>query len=232
MYTMTARRSKEQIEQLLASELPHPLATVQQRVEWQDARWRVECNQVHNLKTLKGQISLRISPAAEPIYSAVVVPLATDGQLYLVLRYRYAIERWAIEFPRFAFDGSEDGWGEAAKQDLLSMTGLAAEKIALLGAVHTDPALLTSSAIVLLAEGCRPSSQRRRNADTPDVPIAGQVAWDDASAGSGVLVESDNDLLAGSLLLPLNEVLTLARKGDVNCGPTLAALSLFQAVQR
>jgi hypothetical protein len=191
-----------------------PLVTTRQHVVWENGVWQVESNEVHNLQTLGPQRAMRITPAIESRYEAIVIPLASDGRLHLLPRYRYPIERWSLEFPRFEFENDDDGWKDAVETDLLQLTGLTADKLTLLGAVQADPSLLANTVVVILAEGCRVSSLRQ-----------GTRVMDEAQAA-----EELNPGVAGLRDVPLVELLTLIHRGEVTCGVTMAALTLYRAM--
>jgi len=211
MYSKPDRGRDHRILRLVG-QADHPLSTTQQHVAWQNAALRVECNQVRNSRTLEDSQAVRIVPIAERPYTAVVVPLAADGRLYLVGRYRYPIGRWSIEFPRFEFESGDAGWLDAAETDLLRIAGLKAARMSLLGAVEVDPALLATSAVTILAEGC---SHRTTRGKTP-VP-------------SGNIREEADTLVAGCIAVQLTEMAELIQQGEITCGVTLAALSLYRA---
>jgi hypothetical protein len=218
MYSMPGNWTERQIQRMIGPHAGHPLATLQTHVAWENPMLRVEYNQVRNFATLEEQLALRITPAVEPYYQAVVVPLAPDGRLHLVGRYRYPILRWSIEFPRFDFDSSEAGWKDAIEADLLRATGLAAARINLLGIVEIDPALMSTSTVVVLAQGCASPSAGPKSGDRKR---RGQAKRDDGP--------EPDALIAGSLALPLVELAELVERGEIVCGVTLAALSLYRA---
>jgi hypothetical protein len=215
MYSMPGNWAERQIQRMIGSQLGHPVTTTQTHVAWENPLLRVEYNLVRNAATLEDQFALRITPAADPYYQAVVVPLAPDGRLHLVGRYRYPIGRWSIEFPRFDFDSSEAGWKSAAEADLLRVTGLTATHMSLLGIIEIDPSLMSTSTVVILAQGCRlpdaptKSGDKKRRAERDTPPAA-------------------NALVAGSVALPLVELAELVERGEIVCGVTLAALSLYR----
>jgi hypothetical protein len=217
MYSMQENCSERTGRQSIHPQVDPPLVTTGQHVVWENAAWRVECNDVHNRETLANQRAVRISPASESHYEAIVVSLATDGQLHLLSRYRYPIERWSLEFPRFDFENGDDGWKEAAEVDLFRLAGLTADKMTLLGAVQADPTVLNSIVVVILAEGCRVDSTSRSS-----------TFLDDGSEG----VDKPEPLVAGTLALPLLELIEHIHRGEISCCVTLAALTLYRAMFR
>lgn len=220
MYSMPRNWTDRQIQRLIGPDVEHPLATTERRVAWENADLRLECNVVRNTATLEDQLAVRITPAVDPYYGAVVVPLDRDRRVTLIGHYRYPIGRWSIEFPRFAFNSTESGWKEAAEADLTRMTGLVAARIRLLGAIQIDPALVSTSTVVLLAEDCT----AERAATKPKPTKADGAGNADASKPGG--------LIAGSIVVPLDELSRLVARGDVACGVTLAALALYRSIRR
>jgi|GEM_PF-2396988 len=211
--SLATGRTERLLSLLSAARPEHPLITVQQQVAWEGNAWRVEANQVRDERTLAEHTAVRLSRTVEPLYSAVVVPLSSDGRLHLVSRYRYPIQGWSVEFPRFDFEGGDGGWRDSAEFDLFRMTGLVAERLSLLGAVNLDPALLTTSTIVILAEGCRVSEPRRR-------ALASSDPDQDTPPG---------EIVSGTLAMRLVEVSEILRRGEITCGVTLAALAHYRA---
>jgi hypothetical protein len=216
MYSMPGNWTERQIQRMIGPNVGHPLATAQTHVAWENPQLRVEYNLVRHTATLKDRFAVRITPAVDPSYQTVVVPLAPDGQLHLVGRYRYPIGRWSIEFPRFDFDSSDAGWKDAAEADLLRATGLKAANMNLLGILEIDPALMSTSTVVILAQGCTaasgPQSNHRKRGKRPE---------------QSAPAESD-ELIAGSVAVPIVELAELIERGEIVCGVTLAALSLYR----
>jgi len=208
MYAMPGDWAAGQIQRMMGSHAEHPLATTLTHVAWESPLLRLECNLVRNLTTAQDDFVVRIAPAVEPYYPAVVIPVGPDGNLHLLGRYRYAIGRWSIEFPRFEFDSSDAGWKDRAENDLGRVTGLAAEEMSLLGAIQVDPAWMTITNVVILAQGCVPAA------------ISGSSAAPGASA---------SEVIAGRLAVSLAQMSQLVERGEIVCGVTLAALALYRA---
>lgn len=179
-----------------------PIATELIRVAYEDSHLRVECNRVRNAITAEESIALRIAPSDNTRHVVVVIPFLDDGRLVLLGRYRYAVGRWSIELPRFWGQTSDAGWREAVEEHLLKETGLKAEGMRLLGAIEVDPAIVSVSTIVILAEGC-----------------TGPLAKPADAAES----------IAGCIALSPGAVDDLIRRGEIACGTTLAALCLYRA---
>lgn len=180
----------------------HPLVTEQTHVAFENAELRLEWNVVRNRATTGESRALKIRPADQSRHAAVIVPQLIDGRLLLLGRYRYAIARWSLEFPRYWGESSDEGWLEQAADSLLRSTGLRSARMRLLGALHADPELVAYTTLVILAENC---------GGPPGPPPDPQ------------------QLIAGTQAVNRQELQGLARRGDICCGVTLAALALLRA---
>ena len=213
MYAMPGDWAASQIQRMIGPHAEHPLATTLTHVAWESPLLRLECNLVRNLTTAQDDFAVRIAPAVEPYYPAVLIPVGSDGSLHLVGRYRYPISRWSIEFPRFDFDSSDAGWKERAESDLGRVVGLAAAQMNLLGAIQADPAWMTLTNIVILAQGCVPAT----------------VATAPASGSSAGPAAPASEVIAGRVAVSLALMSQLVERGEIVCGVTLAAFALYRA---
>ena len=180
----------------------HPLDTEQVRVAFGGATARVENNLVHNAVTRHQASAVRIQMIGDSRYFAVIVPVLADGRVVLIGRYRYAIDRWSIEFPRFELPPEDEGWKVAAEHDLFQTSGLEPGQMRPLGVIQIDPAWIATVVVVILAEGC-----------TPRVASATSAAH----------------LVVGSIALSPEELDYMIREGEITCGVTLSALCLYRA---
>ncbi len=190
------------IQGLLGPHFMQPLVTQRTRVALQIETLRVEHNLVRNEATQEERLALRVALAHELQSMVVIIPVQSDGRCVVVGRYRYAIARWSLEFPRCELRAGDAGWKQPAIEYLLEATGLKAEKMTLLGAVEIDPSAVSTSAVVMLAEECS----------------AAQIKPPDAS-----------ELFAGTLPLEFADLDPLVCRGEVTCGLTLSALCLYRA---
>ena len=191
-----------EIQRLLGAGLQHPLITEQAHTACQDERLKVECNDVRNFATKQSGRVVRVLPIDAANYSAVIIPVLRGGRFVLVGRYRYALDRWSIEFPRFESRTSDDGWKEAAQTGLLKGACLEADRMHLLGAIQAEPSLIAPSTLVILAEECAASASRTASAD---------------------------ELIAGTVTVAPERLDELIRHGEISCGVTLAALAMYAA---
>jgi hypothetical protein len=182
----------------------HPVSTIETRVAFEDALVRVEANRVRNAATQAEETALRIAPASDALHMVAIVPVLDDGRFLLVGRYRYALARWSLEFPRFWAQSSDAGWEHAAAEILFKSTGLTADQMRLLGAIEVEPSLTSISMIVIHAADC---------GGLPAKPAAG----------------SEESLIAGCVALAADEMDALMLRGEVSCSATLSALSLYRA---
>jgi hypothetical protein len=184
----------------------HPVATIETRLAFEDALVRVEANRVRYAATQAEETALRIAPANDALHMVAIVPVLDDGRFLLVGRYRYALGRWSLEFPRFWAQSSDAGWESSAAENLLKSTGLTADQMRLLGAIEVEPSLTSISMIVIHASDC---------GALPTRPVG-----------------AEESLIAGCVALATDEMDSLMRRGEVSCGATLSALSLYRAQPR
>ncbi len=191
-----------QIHPLLGPYFTQPLVTLRTRIALTIDGLCVENNLVRNATTNEERPALRIALAHERHSTVVIIPVQSDGRCVLVGRYRYAIGRWSLEFPRCELGPNGAGWKHPASEWLLEVTGFKAEKMAVLGAVDIDPSALSTSAIVMLAEEC--SAVQTKPADT-------------------------SELIAGTLPIKFEDLDALVRQGEITCGLTLSAICIYRA---
>jgi hypothetical protein len=194
-----------EIQRLLGSSFQHPLITEQAHTACQDERLKVEFNEVRNVATRQSGRLVRVLSVDEANYAAVIIPVLPGGQFVLVGRYRYPLDRWSIEFPRFESRTSDDGWKETAENSLLKGTLLQAGRMQLLGAIQAEPSLLAPSTLVILAEEYTARTARTASPD---------------------------ELIAGAITMAPERLDQRIRHGEISCGVTLAALTLYGARMR
>jgi ADP-ribose pyrophosphatase len=193
------------IRELVGSDLMHPIVTLKEQPLGQDAQHRVVLDRVRNVATGDESEVIRVWAPLHSHYASVIVPVMLDGRFMLLGRYRHALDRWSIELPRFTSVTRDTGWKHTAESQLRKTVGLRSTKMSLLGAVQPEPAVLATSAIVVLAEGCTVHATRGVN---------------------------PRELIAGAVALAPDELYRLVRRGEIVCGVTLAALAMYSAQAR
>jgi 8-oxo-dGTP pyrophosphatase MutT (NUDIX family) len=128
-----------------------------------------------------------------------VVALTPDRQIVLVRQFRYGIDEFSLEVPGGVIDAGEDPVA-AGLRELREETGFTGAPAKLLGTVHPNPAMQSNRCHFVFVEHAVKSHA---------------LEWD-----------PDEELQV--LTLPADEVLALARSGEINHGLVLDALMLFE----
>lgn len=89
---------------------------------------------------------------------AVVVARTVEGEIILVRQFRWGSDELSWELPGGIVDEGEDPV-EAGLRELAEETGYVAERGQLIGRCRPNPAILNNYCHVILAQGCRLSSQ-------------------------------------------------------------------------
>ena len=132
-----------------------------------------------------------------------IVALTPQREMVLVRQYRHGIDDYTLELPGGCVDPGEDP-KKAVLRELQEETGYRASDAALLGKVWANPAMMSIACHFYFAENVAPS---------------GKVSLDD-----GEDIET--------VLLPLEEVLHLARNGKFAHGLHLSALGLYAMIHK
>jgi 8-oxo-dGTP pyrophosphatase MutT (NUDIX family) len=132
--------------------------------------------------------------------SAII--LAIDGDsIYLVEQYRYPIAANSLEFPQGGLERNDVDPAEIAREELHAETGLIAEKLDCLGAIHIACGYANQKTYAFLATGLTQSAGQR-----------------DAE---------EHDLMVRKVSLA--ELEQLIRKNVIKDAQTMAAWALYQA---
>lgn len=101
------------------------------------------------------------TPAGTPgIYGVVgfknkamgIVPVDSEGHVYLVGQYRYTLDEYSWEIPEGGCPLGEDLL-EAAKRELKEETGLVASQWQFIGRIHTSNSVTDEEGFIYLAQG-------------------------------------------------------------------------------
>lgn len=129
--------------------------------------------------------------------SVFVIPQDKDGKIYFIKQYRYPNNNISWEVPAGAVDSQEDPL-KAAQRELYEESGITAKKWSLKGQMYLAPGLLKNKSLVYLASEL---SQK-------EIEIMPEEAILDCQKFSW------------------KEIQKLIQTGELNDGPTLAALNL------
>jgi hypothetical protein len=198
-------KARTRIDDLVRQHRSHPVLTTQIRTIAHEGPLHLQTCRVLRLNTGAEDVRARVEYADGGRYTAILVPRFSDGRLQLLLRYRPAIGRWSLELPRSTAPDDDSGWRASAETELLHSTGLTCPQMQLLGSVNIDPCFLRATALVILASDCR---------------VGQSPTWD------------EQRLIAGAVTAPAETLPELIRNGEIECGHTLAALSIYSASQR
>lgn len=108
-----------------------------------------------------------------------ILPLDSEGNIYLIKEYRYAIERVTIGGVSGGIDGKETKL-QAAKRELKEETGLIAKKWTCLGFVDPLANIVTSPNYMYLAQELTQSKAEPEGAEVIEVikiPFRKAVEW-------------------------------------------------------
>ena len=132
-----------------------------------------------------------------------VVAVTPDGRLVLVRQFRFGISEFSLEIPGGVMEAGEDPVATGLRE-LREETGYTGGAARLLGSVHPNPAIQSNRCHYVLVE----------------------------NAVRGHDQEWDTDEEIAVELMPVEEVLALARSGSITHALVLNALMLFNADRR
>lgn len=129
---------------------------------------------------------------------ANIIPLTADNQVILIRQYRHGSDEYTWEIPGGCVELNEDP-ALSAVRELEEETGYTSSDVEYLGTVRPNPALLSNRCFLYLARG---------------VTLKGKQQLDD---GEDIQV----------VLKPLDEVLTMVKKGEIAHALVVAAFGLY-----
>lgn len=198
----SVRAARQRVQYLLESHDRQPLRTRDVSVEYAREDLRVEKHMVLNIFTGTVEKRVRITLSRPQEYTIQVIPLLPDGRVVLAVRYGYATNRWSLELPRLDDQQHDDGWSEAAQRCLLENARLQSADWALAGSIYLDPHRSPTSILTVIARNCQPARQ----------PV----------------VRSSREV-AGTIAVGREAIDEMIHDGDIDCGLSLAGLSLLRA---
>lgn len=105
-----------------------------------------------------------------------VIPVTEKGEIIFVNQFRYALNRVTLEVPAGKLEKGEDPT-EAALRELSEETGITAERIESIGALHTSPALIDEIIYMYIATGL---SQGEQHLDEDEFVNAVKIPFEKA----------------------------------------------------
>ncbi|GIV63475.1 MAG: ADP-ribose pyrophosphatase [Bellilinea sp.] len=130
--------------------------------------------------------------------SVTIVPLDAQGNILFVKQYRIGVGEALLELPAGVLNDGEDPQTCAARE-IREETGLAAEKLELLGDFYLAPGYSSEHMYIFLASGLYPSP-----------------------------LEQDADEFLQLITIPASQALEMAQSGQLRDAKSLAALMLAQ----
>jgi len=128
-----------------------------------------------------------------------VIALTLDYQIVLVKQFRYGLNDFTLEIPGGMIDQDED-YLAAGLRELREETGFEGSNAQWLGSVDPNPAIQSNRSHLVLVTGAK---------------CTAEIAWD-----------PDEEIEVS--LLPVDEVLKLARNGGITHSLVLNALFMFE----
>lgn len=132
-----------------------------------------------------------------------VIAVTPENDMVLVRQFRYGMNDFSLEIPGGVMEKGEDPVA-AGVRELREETGYSGSRASLMASVHANPAIQSNRCHFVLVEDAA------RNHD---------IAWDH---------DEEMDLK----LVPVPEVLTLAREGKITHSLVVAAFMHFEGVWR
>ena len=123
-----------------------------------------------------------------------VVPVTADGQIVLICNYRYAVDDWCYEVPAGGL-GPDGKPEEVARQELLEEIGGTATDLRPVGQFYTSNGISDEIAYVYLATGVELGEAQREPTELMEIR-----------------------------LVPIQEAMRMASKGEITDGPSALAL--------
>jgi len=133
-----------------------------------------------------------------------VVPLTGDGRVVMVRQFRHGIRDLTLEVPAGLIDDTDDAPADAALRELREETGYRSDRIAPLGVVHPNPAIMNNRCHMY-------------------------VAYDVERAGEPQLDATEELALE---IVPFDQVPELIRRGAISNALTVVAFHLLSLTSR
>ena len=129
--------------------------------------------------------------------AAAVVPIDAEGNVYLVIQHRIAVDQMMLEIPAGKLDSPGEDPYDCAVRELSEETGLVAKNVRLLNHVVTTPGFCTEKIGLYLATGLTQAD-----------------------------VHLDQDEFLNVIKIPLTQAIDMVMSGEINDAKTVAGLLL------
>jgi 8-oxo-dGTP pyrophosphatase MutT (NUDIX family) len=158
-------------------------------LEWKE----IERREVYLCRVFKVRDTVSLGPDGEtrtfnvldaPDW-AIVIPVVrdADGEKFLMVRqWRHGADKISLEFPGGVLEDGEDGVA-AAGRELEEETGWSATSIRSLGTFNPNPAIMSNTVHIFLAEGLRRKGKQKLDAD--EYVDAELISAEEVIAGMG-----------------------------------------------
>ncbi len=173
---------------------PDPFTTLSSQVVWSCPWYSVRQDQIRLPNGQQGQYNVVQHDGA-----VWVVPVTNDGELLLLMHFRYTVNAWCWELPAGGIKEGKTAL-EIAREELREETGGVAEHWEYLGQFYTSNGISNEVAHIFLARGVSVFETAHEPAEVMEVHR-----------------------------LPLTEAIRMARANKISDGPSALAILLSEA---
>lgn len=138
------------VKSVLVQDPERPIVATAVRPVYASRWWQVEEHDVVHAGGTSGMFN--VLHCGDGV---TVLAVTSDGELYLIREYKYAIGRHILQLPSGGVDDGEQPL-QAAMRELLEETGLAAATWTSAGIVHPYPTNVAATVHLFIAHGARP----------------------------------------------------------------------------
>ncbi len=137
--------------------------------------------------------------------AVVVVPVTHGGRIVLIRQYRYPVDEWCMEVPAGGtHDAGDASLEDVVRKELHQEIGATVQSVTRVGYFHSANALTDEKCHVFLAEGVELSKKPEKEATET----------------------------LQTKLVPANEAVEMARRGEMKTGPCALAVLMCEPLLR